>query len=161
MKLQRYGTALSFLSTFIVACVPAATAGSNTQVNPPKPAAANQGAEVEFITVSELKARIAKNDPISIIDLRSANAYAGSYQKIKGALHVKPRKITMRLETLSRDREVVTYCACQADATSIRAARTLLDLGFKRVRVLKGGWNAWVEGGGQMESAPQAGKRAS
>jgi rhodanese-related sulfurtransferase len=30
-------------------------------------------------------------------------------------------------------------------------AQVLLDKGYKKVRALKGGWDAWVEGGGQFE----------
>jgi len=30
-------------------------------------------------------------------------------------------------------------------------AQALLAKGFKHVRALKGGWDAWVQGGGQVE----------
>jgi rhodanese-related sulfurtransferase len=106
---------------------------------------------VEFITAEELKAKIAKNEPLSIVDLRAQAAFEQSDQKIKGAVHARVRKVAYRLRELPRDREVITYCACAADEAAILAARALLDSGFKRVRVLKGGWNAWLQVSGQVQ----------
>jgi rhodanese-related sulfurtransferase len=57
------------------------------------------------------------------------------------------------LKDVPRDRQVVTYCACPSDETGILAAQVLLDAGFKRVRVLKGGWVAWQKVNGPMDSA--------
>jgi rhodanese-related sulfurtransferase len=34
-------------------------------------------------------------------------------------------------------------------------AQLLLDNGFKNVRALKGGWDAWQAGGGQVEPKEQ------
>jgi rhodanese-related sulfurtransferase len=51
--------------------------------------------------------------------------------------------------------EVVTYCECPADEAAIIGARSLLTNGFKRVRVLKGGWNAWLKAGGQLKPRPR------
>ena len=61
-----------------------------------------------------------------------------------------------RLRDVPHDREIITYCACPADDAAILGARELLTNGFKRVRVLKGGWNAWLQAGGQVEPKPRA-----
>lgn len=113
---------------------------------------------IEFITAEDLKAQIAKNQPVTIIDVRSTGSLGNDERKVKGAIHVKLRRLRSRLafsplKDAPRDREVVTYCACPSDEASIRAAQLLLDAGFKRVRVLKGGWVAWQRVNGQMESA--------
>jgi rhodanese-related sulfurtransferase len=112
--------------------------------------------QIEFITAEELKAQIAKSQPVTIIDVRSTGSL--DERKIKGAIHVKLRRLKSRLgfsplKDAPRDREVVTYCACPSDEASIRAAQVLLDAGFKRVRVLKGGWVVWQKVNGQVESA--------
>lgn len=111
---------------------------------------------VEFITAEELKAKIGRGEPVTIIDVRSA----GSDGRIKGALNVKLRKLKSRLalaplSNLSRESEVVTYCACPADESSKRAAQILLGAGFKRVRALKDGWRAWLKANGQVEASPK------
>jgi len=114
----------------------------------------DQPAAVEFITAEELKAKIAKNEPLAILDLRAESAYSQSNKTIKGSLHTKVRKVVTRLRDAPRDKEVITYCACPSDEAAAIAARSLMASGFKRVRVLKGGWNAWVQAGGQMERRP-------
>ena len=111
---------------------------------------------VETITAEELKAKLAGNEPVMIIDVRSPQGYAASTTTIKGAIHFKVRKIKSRLKyaplkDVPKDREIVTYCACPKDESSIVAAQVLQASGFKRVRVLQGGWNEWLRAKGPVE----------
>ena len=115
---------------------------------------------VALMSAEELKSKLAANEAVVVIDVRSSETYASSDQKIKGAIHVKVRRLEHRLsfpplKDVPRDREVVTYCSCPADEAAIAAARVLLENGFKRVRVLKGGWREWVKITGQTESKPR------
>ena len=131
------------------------------------PGAARTGAQgglelkaAEFVSAAELKEKLAKGEPVTLIDLRSADAFAGSDGKIAGALHIKERRLRARLalpplRDLPRDAEVVTYCACPSDEAALRAAQLLSSAGFKRVRVLKGGWRAWLDARGQVEAKPR------
>jgi rhodanese-related sulfurtransferase len=116
---------------------------------------------VQFVSAEELKAKLARNEPVTVIDVRATSEFANSENKIKGAIHVKVRKLHSRLalpplKNIPRDSEVVTYCACPNDEASIRAAQELMNAGFKRVRALKGGWVAWKKTNGQIESRPGA-----
>ena len=118
-------------------------------------------APVETITAEELKAKLAGNQPVTIIDVRSPQGYAASANTIKGAIHFKARKIQSRLKyaplkDLPKDREIVTYCACPNDESSITAAQVLQANGFKRVRVLQGGWNEWLRAKGPVEPRVKA-----
>jgi rhodanese-related sulfurtransferase len=111
---------------------------------------------VDTITAEELKTKLAGNQPVTIIDVRSPEGYAASTTTIKGAIHFKVRKIKSRLKyaplkDLPKDREIVTYCACPKDESSISAAQVLQASGFKRVRVLQGGWNEWLRANGPVE----------
>ncbi|MEK6299190.1 MAG: rhodanese-like domain-containing protein [Acidobacteriota bacterium] len=110
---------------------------------------------VGFISPDELKAKIAQNDAVAIVDVRAPSAYAQSEKTIKGALHTKVRRVAHRLRELPRDKEVITYCACPNDEAAAIAARALLSNGFKRVLVLKGGWNAWLQAGGPVQPRPR------
>lgn len=121
-------------------------------------AAQVKASEVEFMTAEELKAKVTKSQPVTIIDVRASEAFADSNRKIKGAVHVKLRRLRYRLnfaplKSVSRDSEVVTYCACPNDELSIQAAQVLMDSGFKRVRALKGGWSEWLKLKGPVETA--------
>ena len=111
---------------------------------------------VDMITAEELKAKLTGNETITIIDVRSPQGYAASTTTIKGAIHFKSRKLKSRLKyaplkDLPKDREIVTYCACPNDESSISAAQVLKESGFKRVRVLQGGWNRWLQAKGPVE----------
>jgi len=114
----------------------------------------------DFISAEQLKSKLASNQAVTIIDVRDTPTYLSS-GKIKGALYFKLRKLSYRitmppLKDLPRDLEVVTYCACPHDEASIRAAQMFLDAGFKRVRVLQGGWTEWRKVNGQTEPRPKA-----
>jgi rhodanese-related sulfurtransferase len=116
--------------------------------------------EVEWVTVEELKAKLAKNEAVTIVDLRAVDSYGQSADKIKGAVHMKARRLRYRLsfepfKDLPRDREIVTYCACGNDEIAVRAVQVFREAGFKRVRVLKGGWQAWLKADGPVESKPK------
>ena len=151
----------AWMFVFILMFLP--LAGARLQANP-RSTEVNTGqlktSEVQLISAEELKAKVAKKEPVTIIDVRAASSYADSDTKIKGAIHVKLRKLKYRLgflplKNVPRDREVVTYCACPSEETSILAAQVLLDSGFKRVRALKGGWQEWLKASGQLESKPR------
>jgi rhodanese-related sulfurtransferase len=112
--------------------------------------------KVELITAEELKSKMDKNEPLVIIDVRSSESFADSGNTIKGSMHFKLRRLRTRLgfaplKNLPRDREVVTYCSCPNDEAAVRAAEILIDGGFKRSRVLKGGWSAWLKVNGQVQ----------
>jgi len=111
---------------------------------------------VDMITADELKAKLASNQPVTIIDVRSSEAFASATKTIKGSIHFKSRKLKSRLafpplKDLPKDREIVTYCSCPKDESSIAAAQILQAGGFKRVRVLQGGWQEWMKANGPVE----------
>lgn len=118
--------------------------------------AQQNSSEIEFITAEELKAKITKNEPVTIIDVRSTSGLLDDDNKIKGAIYVKLRRLKSRLalpplRDVPRNRGAVTYCACPNDESSVRAAQMLREAGFKHVRVLKGGWVVWRKVNGQVE----------
>jgi rhodanese-related sulfurtransferase len=43
--------------------------------------------------------------------------------------------------------EVIVYCACPNEASAALVAKRLMQQGFKRVRPLAGGIDAWVAAG--------------
>lgn len=111
---------------------------------------------VQMISAEELKTKVAANQPITIIDVRSSQGFANSSNTMKGSIHFKLRKLKSRLafpplKDLPKDREIVTYCACPNDESSIEAAQILQASGFKRVSVLKGGWQGWLKANGPVE----------
>jgi rhodanese-related sulfurtransferase len=111
---------------------------------------------INMITAEELKAKMAKNEPVVVVDVRSSEGFANSGTTVKGSTHFKLRKLKYRLQyppfkDLPRDREIVTYCACPKDEASIAAAQILQSSGFTRVKVLQGGWTEWLRTGGPVQ----------
>jgi rhodanese-related sulfurtransferase len=118
--------------------------------------AQNAAPAVEMISADELKAKVTNNQPVTIIDVRSSEGYAAATTTVKGAIHFKLRKLKYRLayppmKNVPKDQEIVTYCACPKDEASIAAAQILQASGFKRVKVLQGGWLEWLRVNGPVE----------
>ena len=117
---------------------------------------AQQPPAIEMITAEELKAKVTSNVPVTIIDVRSSEGFANSNTTVKDSIHFKVRKLKYRLQypplkDIPRDREIVTYCACPKDEASIAAAQILQASGFKRVKVLQGGWHEWLRVNGPVQ----------
>jgi len=147
LRTRGAGICMLLLMSYAIACLADVGKGTLAQAKP---------ADVKFVTAEELKAKISHNEPLAIIDVRATSGLLESDNKIKGAVYVKLRRLKSRLnmaplKDVPRNREVVTYCACPNDEASIRAAQVLLEAGFTRVRVLKGGWVTWKKINGQVE----------
>ncbi len=79
--------------------------------------------------------------------MRSATARALQPEWIPGALHISLGEAESHLKDLPRDRDIVLYCTCPSEASAARVAKTLMTHGFKRVRPLHGGLDAWIAAG--------------
>jgi len=119
-------------------------------------AAYAQQPAVSTITAEELKAKMASNQPVLVVDVRSPEVFASSTTTVKGSYHFKVRHLKYRsqfppFKDLPRNGEIVTYCTCPKDEASIQAAQILRESGFKNVRVLQGGWNELMKANGPVE----------
>ena len=85
-------------------------------------------------------------EPI-IVDVRSPTARALEPRRIPGALHVTLDEIAKHMKDLPRDREIILYCTCPSEASAAGVARVLMNHGFKKVRPLHGGLDAWRAAG--------------
>jgi membrane protein DedA with SNARE-associated domain/rhodanese-related sulfurtransferase len=99
------------------------------------------------IDVAELYELMEAGAQPVIVDVRSPTARALEPTWIPGALHVPLDDVTKHLKDLPRDREIILYCACPSEASAARVARILMNQGFKKVRPLHGGLDAWVAAG--------------
>ncbi|HEY2145437.1 MAG TPA: DedA family protein/thiosulfate sulfurtransferase GlpE, partial [Steroidobacteraceae bacterium] len=109
------------------------------------------------ISVPELYALIQQGAQPMIIDVRSPTARALEPYWIPGALHISVPEADRHLEGLPRDRDIILYCTCPNDASAARVARMLMSHGFKKVRPLLGGLDAWLAAGHAVaRNAPSA-----
>jgi membrane protein DedA with SNARE-associated domain/rhodanese-related sulfurtransferase len=109
------------------------------------------------IGVADLYELIRAGGKPSIVDVRSPTARALEPRWIPGAIHVPLDAVGLHIGHLPKDREIVLYCTCPSEASAARVARILMSHGFKRVRPLLGGLDAWIQAGYAVETAPGPG----
>jgi len=105
---------------------------------------------MDRVTVDELKRMIDEDRAGTILDVRSALTQEAS-GRIPGARRVDIRKVEDGIDGLAREEEVIVYCACPNEASAVKVAQKLRELGFKRVRPLHGGIDAWIAAGLDVE----------
>jgi membrane protein DedA with SNARE-associated domain/rhodanese-related sulfurtransferase len=106
---------------------------------------------VARVTVREVTDKLtAGHDPV-IVDLRSLAARQET-PGIPGAIALGLDELVARQHELPRDRDVVLYCACPWDASSVEGTKRLQRLGFTRVWPLAGGLGAWNAAAAQEPS---------
>jgi rhodanese-related sulfurtransferase len=101
------------------------------------------------VSVDELHSMLKGEPRPLVIDVRSAGGRESGF--IPGSLWVEPRAPDADLLNLPQSDEVVIYCACPNEASAAGVAKRLMKAGFRRVRPLKGGIDAWVASGLPLE----------
>lgn len=104
------------------------------------------------ISVDELYRLMDAGTAPVVVDVRSQTARALDPRLIPGSLHVPLQAVDHHARDLPRDRDIILYCACPNEASAAEAAKVLMNSGFKRVRPLHGGLDAWVAAGYQVEA---------
>lgn len=106
------------------------------------------------ITVTEL-AQLMKDGVVPVVlDVRSEESRqrTGFIPNSKLVHQTNPDD---GLEGLPRDSEIIVYCTCPNEVSAARVAKMLMQRGFKQVRPLEGGLDAWIASGFATDSAAQ------
>jgi membrane protein DedA with SNARE-associated domain/rhodanese-related sulfurtransferase len=107
---------------------------------------------LDRITVDELRGLIDEGRKLLILDVRPKEIRAQD-GIIPGAVPAHPEDIDPLVTTYSRELEIVVYCACPNEESAATAAKHLKRAGFKKIRPLLGGIDAWVQAGQPVERA--------
>ena len=99
----RSWTNLSFLAIF--------TAGLIASFLPAEARATPTADSIPRMTIQELKERMDSGDRIVILDVRSAQDYSTSPNKIRGAIRIPLDQLKSRYTELPAAAEIVAYCA--------------------------------------------------
>jgi membrane protein DedA with SNARE-associated domain/rhodanese-related sulfurtransferase len=105
---------------------------------------------MDRVSVDELREMMKGNAVQALVDVRSAITQAAT-GKIPGARAIDMQNIAAGFEGVPVDGEVIVYCACPNEATAVKVAQRLQKLGFKRIRPLLGGIDAWIDAGLEVE----------
>jgi rhodanese-related sulfurtransferase len=98
------------------------------------------------ISIPELAAMLDAKGKAVVLDVRSPERRE-RFGWIPGSIHVG------NVDDLQLDpqAEVIVYCDCPNDASAALIARALREKGFRRVRPLAGGIDAWLSEGRPIE----------
>jgi membrane protein DedA with SNARE-associated domain/rhodanese-related sulfurtransferase len=103
--------------------------------------------KIARISAQELYAMISRGDRPLVLDVRTRANRRVDARQIPGALAVDLDDVERALAKVARDQDVIVYCACPNEATAAKVALQLRGHGFRRVRPLAGGIDAWVSAG--------------
>jgi membrane protein DedA with SNARE-associated domain/rhodanese-related sulfurtransferase len=106
---------------------------------------------MDRITVNELADMIDGGKRPVILDVRSEQSRLQDGM-IPGAVPAHPSEIEDVLKAYPRDVEVIIYCACPNEETAAMAARHLKRAGYRKIRPLLGGIDAWASAGRPIET---------
>ncbi len=98
------------------------------------------------ISVPELAELIESQAAPTILDVRSEESRQRD-GTIPGAIHWSGEDGSAVGDEVARDAEIVVFCACPNEVSAARVARGLRLAGFRKVRPLHGGIDAWIDAG--------------
>ncbi len=105
---------------------------------------------MDRVSVDDLRNLVASGGATTIIDVRSPMSQAVT-GRIPGAMTVDVNNMKVELLAIAAENEVIVYCQCPNEYTAAKVAKALLQHGFKRVRPLAGGIDAWIAAGYEVE----------
>ncbi len=98
------------------------------------------------ITVDELGKMLNSGENPLIVDVRSSLELEQDPAIIRGAVHLTLGDLDKHRAEFPHDRDIIVYCDCPNEESSAKTALLLRKKGFKRVRPLLGGIEAWRKG---------------
>jgi rhodanese-related sulfurtransferase len=102
---------------------------------------------IQEVTVAETQAR---NTEAKLIDVREDNEWEAGHAA--GAIHLGKGIIERDIETTVPDKTTELILYCGGGYRSALAADALQKMGYTNVFSMAGGWKAWKEAGGEIES---------
>ncbi len=102
---------------------------------------------IREVTVAETQAR---NADAKLIDVREDNEWEAGHAA--GAIHLGKGIIERDIETTVPDKATKLILYCGGGYRSALATDALQKMGYTNVFSMAGGWKAWKEAGGEIET---------
>jgi rhodanese-related sulfurtransferase len=111
---------------------------------------------IQTISTNDLKQRLGQSNGLEFWNVLTDEYFKG--EMIPGSRHVALDRIGREIHDskLSKDSEIVVYCAGPKCPQSAMAAQKLSDLGFTNVRAYEGGLEEWKNAGYSIEKLAQS-----
>ena len=105
---------------------------------------------IREVSVAETQARMRADKGVKLIDVREDNEWEAGHAA--GAIHLGKGIIERDIETTVPDKATELILYCGGGYRSALAADALQKMGYTNVFSMAGGWKAWKEAGGKIES---------
>ena len=99
------------------------------------------------ITAEELNRAIQGGGAPLVIDARSDISRMLDARVIPGAMLADASGAALSLQGIPLDHELVIYCNCPNEVSAAKVAKAMMERGYRRVRPLLGGLDAWSAAG--------------
>ena len=99
------------------------------------------------LSAEELRELVARDPEVVVIDVRPPASVHGRPHRLPTARPIAYKDLARRRGEIPVGPLVVVYCDCPADEGAMTALLKLRKLGIAKVRLLRGGIEAWMERG--------------
>ncbi len=106
---------------------------------------------VREISVADTQQRMRENTNAKLIDVREDTEWDAAHAA--GAIHLGKGIIERDIETTVPDKDTELILYCGGGYRSALAGDALQRMGYTNVFSMAGGWKAWKEEGGEVESS--------
>jgi len=121
---------------------------TNAQIKTPKQIVENIKSEINLITVKEFKSKMDSDHDFILLDIRTEKEYLAGH--MKSAVWLPRGFIEFKIQKLVDDPETEIILYCKRGNRSALTAYTLLEMGYKNVLNLEGGFEQWVVNGNSI-----------
>ncbi|MBT8385819.1 MAG: rhodanese-like domain-containing protein [Ignavibacteria bacterium] len=121
---------------------------SQAQIKSPKQILEQSSSKITWNNVEELKNKMDSEYQFILIDVRTEKEYLAGH--IENAVWLPRGFIEFKIQKLISDPETEIIVYCKRGSRSALSAYTLIEMGYKNVLNLKGGFEEWVNKGNSI-----------
>ena len=107
--------------------------------------------EQHRITAEELHSLLASDQKVLLFDVRQPLDLLAYSEIIPRAQRIPPKEVLEKPSLIPREKDVVVYCTCPSDKTSLEVLHRALAVKISRIKFLQGGLAAWKGKGYPVE----------
>lgn len=100
-----------------------------------------------MMDTEEFRRRLDTEKNLLVLDVRTAEDFAGEQGHINGAVNIPVEELQQRMDEIGNYLEQTVTIVCRTDKKSAKAALLLTEEGFADVHIVHGGMTKWLDAG--------------
>ena len=137
-----------FKNTIILLITISTCTIAQAQVKTAKQIVEEAEAQIEQISIDELKTKINSDQKFILIDVRSEKEYLAGH--VESAVWIPSGKVKFATQKITKDPKVEIIIYCRARGQSALSVYALNEIGYEKVFNLDGGFKEWVNAGNSV-----------